>query len=69
MSYVLPLSEIRLADADRVGRKAAVLGELLAAGFTVPAGFAVTVDAFAASGGDTPSSDLVDELRDALRER
>jgi len=67
MSYVLPLSEIRLADADRVGRKAAVLGELLAAGFTVPAGFAVTVDAFAASGGDTPSSDLVDELRDALR--
>jgi pyruvate,water dikinase len=58
MTYVLPLSRIRLADADRVGRKAAVLGELMAAGFTVPAGFAVTVDATV--------DEAVDEIRRAL---
>jgi rifampicin phosphotransferase len=44
MTYVLPLPEITIADADRVGRKAAVLGELRAAGFPVPPGFAVTID-------------------------
>jgi pyruvate,water dikinase len=44
-THVLPLSKVGLADADRVGRKAAVLGELAAAGFAVPAGFAVTASA------------------------
>lgn len=43
--YLIPLTEIGLDDAGRVGRKAATLGELLAAGFAVPPGFAVTADA------------------------
>jgi pyruvate,water dikinase len=46
--YLLPLAAVTAADADRVGRKAATLGELTRAGFPVPDGFAVTVDALAA---------------------
>jgi pyruvate,water dikinase len=49
--YVLPLAAVTSADADRVGRKAATLGELTRAGFPVPDGFAVTVDALAALTG------------------
>jgi pyruvate, water dikinase len=44
---VLPLAEAGAADA--VGGKAASLGELARAGLPVPAGFAVTVAAFAAA--------------------
>jgi pyruvate,water dikinase len=61
MTHVLPLSGIGLADADRVGRKAAVLGELKATGFTVPTGFVVTVGAAAEL-----SPDVVDEIRRGL---
>jgi phosphoenolpyruvate synthase/pyruvate phosphate dikinase len=58
-TYVVPLAHVRLADADRVGRKAAVLGELAAAGFAVPDGFVVTVDA-------PDSGELMAELATAL---
>lgn len=61
MRYVLPLRGIGLGDTDRVGRKAAVLGELLGAGFTVPAGFAITVDAHLA-----PPTDLAEQVGRAL---
>lgn len=44
--YIRPLHEIAVADTARVGAKAAHLGELLNAGFRVPDGFALTVDAF-----------------------
>jgi len=43
--YVKPLSAVRLADAREVGGKAAVLGELLHAGFPVPAGFTIAAAA------------------------
>jgi phosphohistidine swiveling domain-containing protein len=67
MRYVLPLSAVGVGDAGQVGRKAAVLGELRAAGFPVPDGFAVTVEAFDhAAGSVRPPAGLVDELRRAL---
>ncbi|WP_067510098.1 PEP/pyruvate-binding domain-containing protein [Actinoplanes sp. TFC3] len=45
MNYILPLSQTRLDDSDRVGRKSAVLADLVAAGSVVPDGFSVTTDA------------------------
>jgi pyruvate,water dikinase len=42
---VLDLADIRIADVGRVGAKVARLGELAAAGWPVPDGYAVTVDA------------------------
>ncbi len=48
--YCVPLSQLSLADVPKVGGKAAALGELtrnlLEVGVRVPAGFAVTADAF-----------------------
>lgn len=44
--FVLDLDEVDERDARRVGNKAARLGQLRAAGFPVPPGFVVTVDAF-----------------------
>ena len=44
---ILELGDIRAADASRVGPKMARLGELAAAGWRVPDGYAVTKDAFA----------------------
>ncbi len=43
----VPLPAVRRADLPWVGGKAAHLGELLAAGLPVPAGFVVTTEAFA----------------------
>jgi pyruvate,water dikinase len=43
---IIPLYEVRQSDANRVGGKAAGLGELLAAGFPVPAGICLTTAAF-----------------------
>ncbi len=50
MNYVLGLEEITMSDVDRVGGKAARLGDLMRAGFPVPGGFCVTNEAFEASG-------------------
>jgi pyruvate, water dikinase len=44
---ILDLGDIRAADASRVGPKMARLGELAAAGWRVPDGYAVTADALA----------------------
>jgi len=44
---ILDLGDIRAADAPRVGPKMARLGELAAAGWRVPDGYAVTADALA----------------------
>lgn len=46
--WVRPLEVIAPSDADLFGRKAATLGNLLRAGFPVPAGFGVSNEAFAA---------------------
>jgi rifampicin phosphotransferase len=45
VNYVMELSSVALPDADRVGRKAAVLGALAHAGFPVPDGFVITAAA------------------------
>ena len=44
--YVMRLHDLRRADVNRVGAKAANLGELAHAGFPVPDGFALTTQAF-----------------------
>lgn len=44
--YILRLDELSRADAPRTGAKAAHLGDLLNAGFRVPAGFVLAVEAF-----------------------
>ena len=48
MHWIQPLSEITLADIDRVGSKAAHLGAMLRAGFPVPPGFVIDTSAFVA---------------------
>src|SRR5687767_6923137 len=50
MQYIIPLSQLRMSDVERVGGKNASLGELISqlanAGVKVPDGFATTADAF-----------------------
>jgi pyruvate,water dikinase len=43
--FTMPLGAVRLKDLPRVGGKAVHLGEMIAAGLPVPAGFVVTTDA------------------------
>jgi phosphoenolpyruvate synthase/pyruvate phosphate dikinase len=47
-THTRPLHELRRSDAAEYGGKSANLGELLAGGLDVPAGFAVAADAFRA---------------------
>lgn len=51
--YTRPLGELRGADAAEFGGKSANLGELLAGGIPVPAGFAVSANAFRAFVAET----------------
>jgi pyruvate,water dikinase len=44
--WVVPLEDVRAEDATSFGHKGATLGELLRAGFPVPAGFAISGEAF-----------------------
>ena len=44
--YAIPFHELRLDQVELVGGKCANLGELTAAGFAVPPGFAVTTAAY-----------------------
>ena len=46
MNYIESLMDISQAGVERVGAKAARLGELARAGFTVPDGFVLTTSAF-----------------------
>ena len=52
----VPLDRVRATDVALAGGKGANLGELMAAGLPVPAGFVVTTDAYrrAARGEPTP---------------
>ncbi|XOV85209.1 MAG: PEP/pyruvate-binding domain-containing protein [bacterium] len=52
LNWIAPLSELSLADIDRVGAKAAHLGAMMRAGFNVPAGFAIDVEAFISHFGE-----------------
>lgn len=54
--YLRALADVGLVDADQVGRKAAVLGELLRNGFPVPRGFVIPADALASGDPGLPDS-------------
>jgi len=47
MAFILPFDEAVEADAPRIGGKCASLARMMAGGVRVPAGFAVTTDAYA----------------------
>ncbi|MFB6436990.1 PEP/pyruvate-binding domain-containing protein [Streptomyces sp. NPDC056411] len=66
---VLPLSEAGLDDAPRVGRKAAVLGELLTAGYQVPEGWVIGAAALETEFGQgSPGRQRAGTLRERLGE-
>ncbi|MDQ7803490.1 PEP/pyruvate-binding domain-containing protein [Amycolatopsis sp. A133] len=67
-NHVCRLDEVSRADAEAVGRKAGTLGELLSAGFPVPDGFVLTVDAFGKTGGEEDLAQLREPVRAALAE-
>jgi pyruvate, water dikinase len=58
--YTRPLAELRGADAAEFGGKSANLGELLAGGIPVPAGFAVSAEAFRAFVAETGLGGMID---------
>lgn len=71
--FVAPLQSIAGGDLAAVGGKAANLGELMRAGLPVPAGFAVTTDAYALAAAQAGITALLADpgtapstLRDAL---
>ncbi len=59
MTYLIPLDQITLADAGRVGGKAYNCARLKQAAFPVPDGLAVTIEA-------VDAGDLSDQLGAAL---
>src|SRR5918912_1029727 len=67
---VLSLDAIGASDLERVGGKAANLGELMRAGFPVPDGFVLTTEAYrqaaqAAAVDSSDPADAADRLRSA----
>jgi len=52
LHWIQPLADITLTDLDRVGSKAAHLGAMLRAGFGVPKGFVIDVNAFISHFGE-----------------
>ena len=79
MDWIAPLGNLTLADTDRVGPKAAHLGAMMRAGFPVPDGFVITVDAFVNHFGEHTDAltrpgapqlqpELMAGVADALRE-
>ena len=67
MKWTTSLSELRSVDATRCGGKAANLGELLAAGFEVPAGFVVHTDAFDQAVTDSDLSEIPTDIATEIR--
>jgi pyruvate,water dikinase len=63
--YVVPLAACRRSDADVAGGKGANLGELIHAGFPVPAGFVVTTAAYQAHIPHSGVTGRLEELRAA----
>ena len=52
MHWIHSLADITLADLDKVGSKAAHLGAMMRAGFPVPPGFVIDIDAFISHFGE-----------------
>jgi pyruvate,water dikinase len=79
LDFTRPLADITLTDVEQVGGKAAHLGAMLRAGFSVPCGFVITVDAFTDHFGPTTDPlvkppaprirpELMAEVVEAIRE-
>lgn len=62
MAYLRPLNELRLADHAWAGDKAARLGEMIAAGFTVPAGVCIGAEAYREMIGEPLNAEIVARL-------
>ena len=62
MKYILYFNEIGKKDLPLVGGKGANLGELFNNGFSVPAGFCVTTDAFKLITKNEEINDLIKKL-------
>src|SRR5213078_2082268 len=62
-ALVLPLATLNRTLLPLVGGKAAQLGELIRAGFAVPAGFCVTTTAYARVAASAELDALLAELR------
>ena len=60
--YVLPLDALSRQQLTLAGGKAANLGELLAARFSVPPGFCITTRAYAAAAADAQLEDILDSI-------
>ena len=65
--YAVPFEELGLGDVGLVGGKSAHLGDLLAAGFPVPSGFAVAAHALDVSSRRAPDSGLPGDAAAAVR--
>jgi rifampicin phosphotransferase len=63
---LIALRTVSLRDVAAVGRKAAVLGELMAAGFAVPDGAVVAVQTLAGTGEDPRLADLATDLAEIV---
>jgi pyruvate, water dikinase len=66
-AHTRPLDALRLADTPAFGGKSTSLGELLAAGIPVPAGFALSTSAFAAFLAAGGLRARIDEATAAMR--
>jgi pyruvate,water dikinase len=62
MDLIVPLSDVGASDVASVGAKAANLGELITAQFTVPPGFVITADAYECIRGDSMPEQLLSRL-------
>src|SRR6476469_6019087 len=65
-TYTLPLAACRRSDAPRVGGKAVGLGEMIEHGLPVPAGFAITTDAYRSAVAAAGLTDQIDALLTGL---
>jgi pyruvate, water dikinase len=66
--YALPFEELGLGEVGLVGGKSARLGDLLAAGFPVPSGFAVATHALDVSSREAAGLGLPDGAAAAVRD-
>lgn len=55
---LLPLERVGLTDVSQVGRKAAVLGDLLGMGYSVPPGFVITAAVYREAVDGMPGAEL-----------
>lgn len=63
---LVPLAAVGLADVAQVGRKAAVLGELMGMGYPVPPGFVIGADVYREARGSASELRVPDDVAAAI---